>query len=180
MSKSCLFWRVVGFAVIVVGLIGIWYEIGSRNPSLSFSSTACADDVATPPVAKTHMDDFLKLPKLDFQPLHGGLGIQRAKVPGGWLIITPGLKLGRDPQAPQSNSTIFFPDPEHKWVGGNLDIQNLNCGGLGIQRAKVPGGWIIITPSLTFNGDPDYRNISTNFYSDPEHKWDGGNSTDEK
>ncbi len=34
-----------------------------------------------------------------------------------------------------------------------------------VQRAKVPGGWLVVTALITGGG--------MTFYPDPEHRWDG-------
>ena len=42
--------------------------------------------------------------------------------------------------------------------------------GIGIQRARVPGGWLVVVgvrAVLTF------KDASLTFYPDPEHAWDG-------
>jgi hypothetical protein len=39
--------------------------------------------------------------------------VERAKVPGGWLVIAQ-FKVGG------SHGLTFVPDPEHKWNGGSL------------------------------------------------------------
>jgi hypothetical protein len=44
---------------------------------------------------------------------HGDWEIHRAKVPGGWLVIT---RVGGE--VPQG--IAFYPDPEHKWNGGSV------------------------------------------------------------
>jgi hypothetical protein len=38
----------------------------------------------------------------------GGTALQRAKVPGGWLLLAPGAGLA------------FYPDPRHRWDGSSL------------------------------------------------------------
>jgi hypothetical protein len=38
---------------------------------------------------------------------------ERAKVPGGWLVISQ-FKLG------QAHGMVFLPDPTHSWDGGSL------------------------------------------------------------
>ena len=38
---------------------------------------------------------------------------ERAKVPGGWLVISQ-FKIGT------AHGLVFFPDPDHKWNGGSL------------------------------------------------------------
>jgi len=37
--------------------------------------------------------------------------LHRTKVPGGWLVL----------MIHDTTSLMFYPDPEHRWDGGNLD-----------------------------------------------------------
>ena len=56
--------------------------------------------------------------KLTWQTVWGAGATQwldRAKVPGGWLLL---LK-GRDPNG-GSGGTTFYPDPKHDWNGSSL------------------------------------------------------------
>ncbi|WP_071789104.1 hypothetical protein [Leptolyngbya sp. Heron Island J] len=46
------------------------------------------------------------------QPL-GGLGVWRAKVPGGWIIA---IRCGGS----EGGGVTFYPDPHHQWDGGTL------------------------------------------------------------
>jgi hypothetical protein len=39
-----------------------------------------------------------------------------------------------------------------------------------MNRAKVPGGWLVIATSNSGGG--------LTFYPDPQHKWDGGSVAD--
>lgn len=48
-----------------------------------------------------------------------------------------------------------------------LDVDALSVR---VNRAKVPGGWLVIVTSNTGSG--------ATFYSDPQHKWDGGSVAD--
>jgi hypothetical protein len=48
-----------------------------------------------------------------------------------------------------------------------LDVDALSVR---VNRAKVPGGWLVIVTSNTGSG--------ATFYSDPEHKWNGGSVAD--
>lgn len=45
--------------------------------------------------------------------LHSKYMVERAKVPGGWLVIAQFL-IGT------SHGICFLPDPEHRWDGGSL------------------------------------------------------------
>jgi hypothetical protein len=49
-----------------------------------------------------------------------------------------------------------------------LKFEKLDVDGLSfrLNRAKVPGGWLVIATSNTGGG--------VTFYPDPEHKWNGG------
>ena len=40
-----------------------------------------------------------------------------------------------------------------------------------VNRAKVPGGWLLVVLSNSGGG--------LTFYPDPEHKWDGGSVADD-
>ena len=57
-----------------------------------------------------------KQPQLAWEKLnsHGGgvlhWDVHRAKVPGGWLILT----------IHNGTGLAFYPDPEHRWDGGGL------------------------------------------------------------
>ncbi|MBT9317220.1 hypothetical protein [Leptothoe spongobia] len=46
------------------------------------------------------------------QPV-GGLGLWRAKVPGGWLVAS---RCGGG----EGSGITFYPDPKHEWNGGSL------------------------------------------------------------
>ncbi len=39
--------------------------------------------------------------------------VYRAKVPGGWLVVTAGGN--------GMSGVTFYPDPRHEWNGGTLD-----------------------------------------------------------
>jgi hypothetical protein len=45
--------------------------------------------------------------------LHSDYLVERAKVPGGWLVISQ-FKIG------PAHGLAFLPDPDHKWDGGSL------------------------------------------------------------
>jgi hypothetical protein len=48
-----------------------------------------------------------------------------------------------------------------------LDVDALSAR---VNRAKIPGGWLVIATSSSGGG--------VTFYPDPEHKWDGGSVAD--
>ena len=48
-----------------------------------------------------------------------------------------------------------------------LDVDALSAR---VNRAKIPGGWLVISISSSGGG--------VTFYPDPEHKWDGGSVAD--
>ena len=48
-----------------------------------------------------------------------------------------------------------------------LDVDALSAR---VNRAKVPGGWLLVATSNSGGG--------VTFYPDPEHKWDGGSVAD--
>ena len=54
-----------------------------------------------------------------------------------------------------------------------LKFEKLNIGLLSVQmkRAKIPGGWLLVSTSNAGGG--------VTFYPDPGHKWDGGSVADE-
>lgn len=49
-----------------------------------------------------------------------------------------------------------------------LDVDALSAR---VNRAKIPGGWLVIITSNSGGG--------TTFYPDPHHKWDGGSVADD-
>jgi hypothetical protein len=53
-----------------------------------------------------------------------------------------------------------------------LKFEKLDVGALSfrVNRAKIPGGWLVIGTSSSGGG--------VTFYPDPEHKWDGGSVAD--
>jgi hypothetical protein len=54
------------------------------------------------------------MPKLDFEILDVNADYAnafRAKVPGGWLVVT---------KSNSGGGVAFYPDPEHKWDGGSV------------------------------------------------------------
>jgi hypothetical protein len=106
-----IFWRVIA-VVAVVGLFAVAYGLckNSPLPSPSFSSFASADDFLPPPSPSVE-----KVEKCLFESLGvsgPNLIAFRAKVPGGWFVIT----------AYNSNcSSFFYSDPEHKWNGEKME-----------------------------------------------------------
>jgi hypothetical protein len=53
----------------------------------------------------------LKFEKLDVSTLSASTLINRAKIPGGWLLVSTSNAGG---------GVTFYPDPEHKWDGGSV------------------------------------------------------------
>ena len=51
----------------------------------------------------------LKFEKLDVDALSAR--VNRAKIPGGWLLVSTSNAGG---------GVTFYPDPEHKWDGGSV------------------------------------------------------------
>jgi hypothetical protein len=45
--------------------------------------------------------------------LHSEYLVERAKVPGGWLVISQ-FRVGG------AHGLVFLPDPKHQWDGGSL------------------------------------------------------------
>lgn len=45
--------------------------------------------------------------------MHSEYFVERAKVPGGWLVISQ-FKVG------PAHGLVFLPDPNHEWNGGSL------------------------------------------------------------
>lgn len=43
--------------------------------------------------------------------------VERARVPGGWLVIVEAVGFGDY----STFSVCFYPDPGHEWDGGSLD-----------------------------------------------------------
>jgi hypothetical protein len=54
-----------------------------------------------------------------------------------------------------------------------LKFEKLDAEALAVRvnRAKVPGGWLVIVTSNSGSG--------ATFYADPQHKWDGGSVADD-
>ena len=121
--KDSIFWRIIGIGT-VLGLLWIGYSLGknSQIPSPSFSSAVYADDVKptkSEAEKSTDVKPVSKKPKLVFDFFanpQGLLGFERAKVPGGWLVIASDLN-HRD----AVEGFTFYPDPEHKWDGGSTE-----------------------------------------------------------
>jgi hypothetical protein len=53
----------------------------------------------------------LKFEKLDVSTLSANTIVNRAKIPGGWLLVSTSTAGG---------GVTFYPDPEHKWDGGSV------------------------------------------------------------
>ena len=53
----------------------------------------------------------LKFEKLDASTLSASTIMNRAKIPGGWLLVSTSNAGG---------GVTFYPDPEHKWDGGSV------------------------------------------------------------
>ena len=54
------------------------------------------------------------MPKLKFEKLDAdalSARVNRAKVPGGWLVIIT---------SNSGSGATFYPDPQHKWDGGSV------------------------------------------------------------
>jgi hypothetical protein len=55
-----------------------------------------------------------------------------------------------------------------------LNFEKLDADPLSVRvnRAKIPGGWLVVSTSSSGGG--------VTFYPDPQHKWDGGSVADER
>jgi len=53
----------------------------------------------------------LKFEKLDVSTLSANTIVNRARIPGGWLLVSTSTAGG---------GVTFYPDPEHKWDGGSV------------------------------------------------------------
>jgi hypothetical protein len=53
------------------------------------------------------------MPKLKFEKLEvdGPTRVNRAKIPGGWLLVV---------MSNSGGGVTFYPDPEHKWDGESV------------------------------------------------------------
>jgi hypothetical protein len=53
------------------------------------------------------------MPKLKFEKLEvdGPARVNRAKIPGGWLLVV---------MSNSGGGVTFYPDPEHKWDGESV------------------------------------------------------------
>ena len=100
--KDRIFWKAIAVA-IVLGLFAVAYELGrnSQVPSPSFVTAAYGAEAAG------------EKPKLEFEWLTvaNWPSIRRAKVKGGWLVMTSGRA---------EAGITFYPDPKHEWDGGSL------------------------------------------------------------
>jgi hypothetical protein len=70
------------------------------------------------------------MPKLKFENLDVGAlasRVSRAKIPGGWLLVSTSNAGG---------GCTFYPDPEHKWNGGSVDDKQLKTAPLTADRAS--------------------------------------------
>jgi len=57
----------------------------------------------------------------------------------------------------------------NRWAKGELIFENIKAGlQLSVQRAKVPGGWLVVVCPLT-----SFESMWVTFYPDPDHIWDG-------
>jgi len=109
--KDSIFWRVIGVG-IVLGLFMIGYGLCKNNQvsAPSFSSAVYADD-ATPEkaVSKKSPLIFTTLGVRGFD-----VTVARAKVFGGWLVVSHFLR-GNE------SEIAFYPDPKHEWDGGSIE-----------------------------------------------------------
>jgi len=110
--KDRVFWKVIAVGA-VLGLFAIAYGLCRNNqvPVFSFSSPAYAADV-TPQRTALRFENLSS----DFQPGQ----ISRAKVVGGWLVMSDVSSHSPNGTESRSASITFYPDPKHEWNGGNL------------------------------------------------------------
>jgi hypothetical protein len=63
----------------------------------------------------------------------------------------------------------------YKQAAGELVFEVLRVGGesraqLSVQRARVPGGWFVVSYLMA---TMSFKTASMIFFPDPEHRWDG-------
>jgi hypothetical protein len=106
-------WRVIGIGT-VAGLIWIGFELGDNSRFSPTSSSVLADDSAASRSAS-------KPAQLDFTiinaPGHGDLNFERAKVPGGWIVMV------RQLNSSKVDGFTFVPDPRHTWDAASDEEQ---------------------------------------------------------
>lgn len=107
--KSSWFWKAIAVGM-TLGLFSIGYGLlyGGRQTLTSWSSTAYAG-AENPAATRPAMLVFNEV-MIAYRNNQGQF--QRAKVPGGWLIILRPNATGV--------SVCFYPDPAHQWDGGSL------------------------------------------------------------
>ncbi|MCL4795619.1 MAG: hypothetical protein KJZ84_13730 [Bryobacteraceae bacterium] len=81
---------------------------GGADAQAEGSSVAFAADPLPPPVAPVAAAEPAPFQWEQLPTSHGPL--LRAKLPGGWMVMT-----GR------GTALVFYPDPQHKWDGATLD-----------------------------------------------------------
>jgi hypothetical protein len=68
--------------------------------------------------------------KLKFENLDVGTlpsRVSRARIPGGWLLISTSNAGG---------GCTFYPDQEHKWDGGSVEVKHVKTDPLAASRAS--------------------------------------------
>ena len=68
-----------------------------------------------------------------------------------------------------NKSTLYISSAMPKLKFEKLDVSTLTVNTI-INRAKIPGGWLLVSTSNAGGG--------VTFYPDPEHKWDGGSAAE--
>jgi hypothetical protein len=128
--RNSISWRVIGIGSIL-GLLWIGGGLVQNSPLSphSFSSAAYADDSAPAQPASNG-------PELDFTtvkvPHHADLQFERAKVPGGWILMV------RQLNSSKVDGFTFCPDPKHVWDEASAEERAEHVAARAVAESAPP------------------------------------------